>query len=72
MVHGGGSGGGKGARRVTRAAALRYSRLPSVFAWRRPFPTDATRPRRYSADAARRKFYAQHRAARFARRQLGP
>lgn len=29
---------------------------------------NGSRPRRYSTDPARRRFYAQHRAARFVRR----
>lgn len=37
---------------------------------RRPYPTDATRPRRY-ADPIRAAYYAASRARRFARRLLG-
>lgn len=35
----------------------------------RDYPTDATRPRRYSADRAKREWYARSRRERFARRQ---
>lgn len=37
----------------------------------RDFLTDATRPRRYSIDPAKRQWYAKHRTERQAHRLLG-
>lgn len=36
---------------------------------KRDFPTDATRPRRWSENKAKRQWYAKHRSLRFAKRQ---
>lgn len=69
MVNGGAAAANRRARLARQRdtyARTRSDRNPTL---KRTFMTDASRPRRWAADTAKRKWYAQHRSQRFADRQ---